>query len=79
MAKSRNFSVYLLKEGFDAWNSLKEDHNLALIEEAETNIPPGGNDVLWAKSNKSSMVERVLGNKHRVTTDFCMCDSFFTC
>lgn len=42
MAKSKNFSVYLLKEGFDAWNSLKEDHNLALIEEAETNIPPGG-------------------------------------
>ncbi len=42
MAKSRNFSVYLLKEGFDARNSLKEDHSLVLLEEADTSIPAGG-------------------------------------
>lgn len=42
MAKSRNFSVYLLKDGFDAQNSLKEDHHLVLLEEADTNIPAGG-------------------------------------
>lgn len=42
MAKSRNFSVYLLKTGFDAQNSLKDDHRLRLLEEADTSIPAGG-------------------------------------
>lgn len=28
MAKSRSFSIYLLKEGFDATNTLREDHSL---------------------------------------------------
>ena len=42
MAKSRNFSVYLLKKGFDAQNSLKEGHNLTPLNEANTNIPAGG-------------------------------------
>ena len=42
MAKSRNFSVYLLKNGFNAQNSLKEDHHLVRLDEADTNIPAGG-------------------------------------
>lgn len=42
MAKSRNFSVYLLKHGFNADNSLKDEHNLTRLEEDETNIPDGG-------------------------------------
>lgn len=42
MAKSKNFSIYLLKNGFDARNSLKEGHNLRLLEEIDTNIPQGG-------------------------------------
>lgn len=29
MAKSRGFSIYLLKEGYDAANALREDHALA--------------------------------------------------
>lgn len=42
MAKSGNFSVYLLKQGFNAGNALKEEHNLTLLQECDTNIPEGG-------------------------------------
>lgn len=42
MAKSKNFSIYLLKNGFDARNSLKEGHNLILLEEMDTHIPQDG-------------------------------------
>lgn len=42
MAKSRNFSVYLLKRGFNADNALKDEHTLTLLEEDNTNIPDGG-------------------------------------
>lgn len=42
MTKSRNFSVYLLKNGFDAHNSLKEGHHLILLRETDTSIPVGG-------------------------------------
>ena len=42
MAKSRNFSVYLLKNGFNAHNSLKEGHHLNLLRETDTSIPVGG-------------------------------------
>ncbi len=42
MAKSRNFSVYLLKQGFNAENALKDEHNLSRLTEEETNIPEGG-------------------------------------
>lgn len=42
MAKSRNFSVYLLKRGFNADNALKEENNLTRLMEDETNIPEGG-------------------------------------
>lgn len=42
MAKSRNFSVYLLKQGFNAENVLKDEHNLSRLTEEETNIPEGG-------------------------------------
>lgn len=40
MAKSRSFSIYLLKDEFDPFNTLKEDHPLELIDEDEnTNLP----------------------------------------
>lgn len=42
MAKSRNFSVYLLKRGFNADNALKDENNLTRLTEDETNIPEGG-------------------------------------
>lgn len=42
MAKSRNFSVYLLKRGFNADNALKDEINLTRLTENETNIPEGG-------------------------------------
>lgn len=41
MAKSRGFSIFLLKDAFSADNALKEDHNLELIEEEGTNLPEG--------------------------------------
>ena len=42
MAKSKNFSVYLLKQGFNAENALKDDHRLIRLDEEGTNIPNGG-------------------------------------
>lgn len=39
MAKSRSFSIFLLKEGFTPLNSLKEDHSLGLLEEENTHLP----------------------------------------
>lgn len=40
MSKTRTFSIYLLKEGFDATNALKEDHGLE--DDIETdNLPEG--------------------------------------
>lgn len=39
MAKSRNFSVYLLKNGYNANNSLKDEHHLIPLKESDTNIP----------------------------------------
>lgn len=41
MAKKRNFSVYLLKKGFNATNSLKDKHKLSPLKEEGTNLPPG--------------------------------------
>ena len=40
--EEQNFSIYLLKNGFDARNSLKEDNQLQLLEETDTSIPDGG-------------------------------------
>lgn len=42
MAKSRNFTVYLLKRGFNADNALKDENNLTRLTEDETNIPEDG-------------------------------------
>lgn len=42
MAKSRNFTVYLLKRGFNVDNALKDENNLTRLTEDETNIPEGG-------------------------------------
>lgn len=39
MAKSRSFSIYLLKENYEPSNSLKLDHSLELIQEENTNLP----------------------------------------
>ena len=41
MAKSRGFSIYLLKESFNAQNALKNDHNLELINEDDADLPTG--------------------------------------
>ena len=35
MSKSRSFSIYLLKKGFDASNSLKDEHELEEDIDAE--------------------------------------------
>lgn len=39
MAKSRGFSIYLLKNTFSPENALKDDHNLELLLEEGTNLP----------------------------------------
>ena len=39
MARSRSFSIYLLKLGFDATNALKEDH--ALDDDIKSGRGPG--------------------------------------
>jgi hypothetical protein len=39
MANSRGFSIYLLKDIFTPENVLKDDHNLQLLEEENTNLP----------------------------------------
>jgi uncharacterized protein (TIGR04141 family) len=39
MAKSRSFSIYLLKETFSAENALKDGHSLEMIIEDNTNLP----------------------------------------
>jgi uncharacterized protein (TIGR04141 family) len=41
MAKSRGFSIYLLKESFNAQNALKNDHNLELINKDDADLPTG--------------------------------------
>jgi uncharacterized protein (TIGR04141 family) len=41
MAKSRQFSIYLLKSEFDSTNSLKDEHKLKEPEGAVTNLPDG--------------------------------------
>ena len=50
MAKSNNFSVYLLKPGYNAYNALKEEHNLKIVKEENTNLPPNG--VMYYGQNK---------------------------
>lgn len=40
MSKSRSFSIYLLKDGFDQTNTLKDDHALAETAAAD-NLPEG--------------------------------------
>ena len=42
MAKSRNFSIYLLKEGYDCNNSLKDEHGLVDYSDRATELPEGG-------------------------------------
>ncbi|MBG6063538.1 hypothetical protein IWX83_003348 [Flavobacterium sp. CG_9.1] len=39
MAKSRGFSIYLLKDTFLPENALKDDHNIQLLLEEGTNLP----------------------------------------
>lgn len=50
MAKSNNFSVYLLKPGYNAYNALKEEHNLKIVKEENTNLPLNG--VMYYGQNK---------------------------
>ena len=39
MSKSRNFTIFLLKDGFDAGNALKEEHGLELATAEARNLP----------------------------------------
>lgn len=39
--KSRNFSIYLLKEDYDSTNALKEEHGLEEITQESLNLPDG--------------------------------------
>lgn len=48
MSKSRSFSIYLLKEGFDATNTLKDDHSLD-DQVAGNSLPDGA--VLYVLDN----------------------------
>lgn len=41
MARSRSFSIYLLKETFTPENSLKENHGMEELQEGGTNLPNG--------------------------------------
>ncbi len=42
MSKSRSFSIYLLKEGYDATNGLKEDHSLdEAVAAVDGSLPSG--------------------------------------
>ncbi len=50
MSKSRPFSIYLLKEGFDATNSLKEGHGLETV--TATHLPKGA--ILHVLDNRPS-------------------------
>lgn len=52
MAKSRSFSIYLLKDSFSSQNSLKEDHGLELIEEDNTKLPE--NAVMYISNRQST-------------------------
>lgn len=42
MTKTRSFSIYLLKSGFNSTNALKEDNKLEVLNDA-ANIPEGAN------------------------------------
>ncbi len=55
MSKSRSFSICLLKEGFDASNALKEEHELE--DEAEIEI----GDSLIAKIEEGMKETRYIG------------------
>jgi uncharacterized protein (TIGR04141 family) len=52
MAKSRGFSIYLLKDTFSPVNALKDDHNLELLTEDNTNLPNGS--ILYLADNPGS-------------------------
>lgn len=52
MAKSRSFSIYLLKDTFTPDNALKDDHNLQLLEEENTNLP--NNSIMYLSDNPGS-------------------------
>lgn len=40
MGRSQNFSIYLLKKGFNPGNSLKDNHNMTPVVNAQ-NLPNG--------------------------------------
>lgn len=52
MAKSRGFSLYLLKDGFNATNALKDAHGLEIVSENEVNLPEGA--VMYLADNRPS-------------------------
>ncbi|WP_291077553.1 MULTISPECIES: DUF6119 family protein [unclassified Empedobacter] len=52
MAKSRSFSIYLLKDGYNSTNSLKEGHHLQRISENNANLPV--DTVMYILNNPST-------------------------
>lgn len=52
MAKSRGFSIYLLKDTFNPENALKDGHNLQLLEEENTNLPD--NSIMYLSDTPGS-------------------------
>jgi uncharacterized protein (TIGR04141 family) len=52
MAKSRGFSIYLLKDTFSPQNALKDDHTLQLLEEDNTNLP--SNSIMYIADTPGS-------------------------
>lgn len=52
MAKSRGFSIYLLKDIFTPENALKDGHNLQLLEEENTNLPD--NSIMYLSDTPGS-------------------------
>lgn len=52
MAKSRSFTIYLLKEGFNPTNTLKDNHGLQMVNPSEANLPT--NAVMYILNNNST-------------------------
>ena len=52
MAKSRGFSIYLLKDTFSNENALKDDNNLELLLDGGTNLPDGA--IIYVADKPSS-------------------------
>lgn len=60
MAKSRSYSVYLLKEGFDASSALKADHSLTPVA-GKSNLPSGWKMFLYDPKQRQPWWKEYFG------------------